>query len=67
MCCIVALLKSQGLKFKNNLCIGTTSYIIEDKKSDFLGLISQITDDIPIFYTDLGLENSKKNRIKIIC
>jgi NaMN:DMB phosphoribosyltransferase len=64
MCCIVAILKSQGLKFKNNLCIGTTSYIIEDKKSDILGLINQITDDIPVFYTDLGLENSKKTGLR---
>ena len=60
MCCIVAILKSQDLKFNNNLCIGTTSYVIDDKKSDLPGLINQITDDIPIFYTDLGLENSKK-------
>jgi uncharacterized protein (TIGR00303 family) len=64
MCCIVAILKSQGLKFKNNLSIGTTSYIIEDKKSDLLGLINQITDDIPVFYTDLGLENSKKTGLR---
>jgi len=30
------------------------------KKSDLPGLLNQIADDVPIFYTDLGLENSKK-------
>ncbi len=34
MCCIIAILKSLGIKFNNNLCIGTTSYVINDKKSD---------------------------------
>jgi uncharacterized protein (TIGR00303 family) len=60
MCCIIAILKSLGIKFNNNLCIGTTSYVINDQKSDLSGLLNQISDDIPIFYTDLGLENSKK-------
>ncbi|MDQ6722774.1 MAG: TIGR00303 family protein [Thermoproteota archaeon] len=60
MCCIVAILKAQNIKFNDNLCIGTTSYVINDKNSDLPGLISQITDDVPIFYTDLGLENSNK-------
>jgi uncharacterized protein (TIGR00303 family) len=60
MCCILAILKSLGIKFNNNLCIGTTSYIINDKKSDLPGLLNHIADDVPIFYADLGLENSKK-------
>jgi uncharacterized protein (TIGR00303 family) len=60
MCCIIAILKSLGIKVNNNLCIGTTSYVINDKKSDLPGLLNQIVDDVPIFYTDLGLENSKK-------
>lgn len=64
MCCIVAILKSQSIKFNNNLCIGTTSYVINDQKSDLPGLINQITDDVPIFYIDLGLENSKKSGLR---
>lgn len=60
MCCIVAILKSLGVKFNSNLCIGTTSYVIDDSQSDLPGLVDQIADDVPIFYTDLGLENSKK-------
>lgn len=64
MSCIVAILKSQSIKFNNNLCIGTTSYVINDQKSDLPGLINQITDDVPIFYIDLGLENSKKSGLR---
>lgn len=60
MCCIAAILRSLGVKFNNNLCIGTTSYVIDDSKSDLPGLVSQIADDLPIFYTDLGMENSRK-------
>lgn len=64
MCCIVALLKSLNINLKNNVCIGTTSYIINDKKADVLGLIDQITDDFPIYYIDLNLENSNKKGLK---
>ena len=64
MCCIVALLKSLDIKFNNNLCIGTTSYVLDDKKSDLIYLINQIDDNVPIIYTDLGLDKSKKNGLK---
>jgi uncharacterized protein (TIGR00303 family) len=64
MCCIVAILKSLGIKFNNNLCIGTTSYIINDKKADLLDILSQITDNVPVMYLDLGLDKSKKNGLK---
>jgi uncharacterized protein (TIGR00303 family) len=64
MCCILALLKSLDIKFNNNLCIGTTSYVLEDKKSDFLHLINQISDDVPVIYTNLGLSKSRKNGLK---
>jgi NaMN:DMB phosphoribosyltransferase len=64
MCCIVAILKSLNIKFNNNLCIGTTSYVVEDKKSDLRYLINQISDEVPIIYTNLGLNKSKKNGLK---
>ena len=60
MCCIVALLKSLKIKFNDNLCIGTTSYVVHDKGSDMAELLSQIADDVPILYSDLGLEGSTK-------
>ena len=64
MCCIVAILKSLGIRFNNNLCIGTTSYIINDKKADLLDILSQITDNVPVMYSDLGLDKSKKSGLK---
>src|SRR5919107_1031380 len=64
MCCILAILKSLDIKFSNNLCIGTTPYVIDDKKSDLMYLVDQIDDDVPIIYTNLGLNKSKKNGLK---
>lgn len=64
MCCIIAILKSLVTKFNNNLCIGTTSYIINDKKADLVKILNQITDNVPIMYTDLGLDKSKKNGLR---
>jgi NaMN:DMB phosphoribosyltransferase len=64
MCCILALLKSLNVKLRDNICIGTTSYIINDKKADILGLMNNISDEVPIFYIDLLLENSTKKGLR---
>jgi uncharacterized protein (TIGR00303 family) len=60
MCCIVALMKSLKIKFNDNLCIGTTSYVVNDRESNLEDLLRQITGDVPIYYTDLGLDSSTK-------
>ena len=64
MCCILALLKSLNVRLRDNICIGTTSYIINDKKSDIVGLLNNISDEVPIFYIDLLLENSTKKGLR---
>ncbi|HEY6535090.1 MAG TPA: TIGR00303 family protein [Candidatus Nitrosocosmicus sp.] len=64
MCAIVALLKALKIKLNNKLCIGTTSYVINDKSSNLIDLMNQISYDVPILYADLGLQNSKKNGLK---
>ncbi len=64
MCCILALLKSLNVGLKDNICIGTTSYIVDDKKSDIVGLMNNISDEVPIFYIDLLLENSTKKGLR---
>jgi NaMN:DMB phosphoribosyltransferase len=64
MCCILALLKSLNVRLKDTICIGTTSYIINDKKSDIVGLMNNISDDVPIFYIDLLLEKSTKKGLR---
>lgn len=58
MCCIVAILKSLNVPLKNNICIGTTTYLINDSLADPMGLIDQIFE-LPIFYVDLNLQFSK--------
>ena len=64
MCAIVALLKALKIKLNNKLCIGTTSYVINDKSSNLIDLMNQISPDVPILYADLGLQNSQKNGLK---
>jgi uncharacterized protein (TIGR00303 family) len=64
MCCLVAILEALKTPFNNNLCIGTTSYVINDKNSDIRGLMGQISNNIPIFYSDLRLEKSTKKGLK---
>ena len=64
MCCILALLKSLNVRLRDNICIGTTSYIINDKKSDIVGLLNNISNEVPIFYIDLLLENSTKKGLR---
>ncbi len=64
MSCIIAILKSLKTPFNNNLCIGTTSYVTNDRNSDIRGLMVQIADDIPIFYADLMLERSTKKGLR---
>ena len=64
MCCILALLKSLNVRLRDNICIGTTSYIINDKKSDIVGLTNNISDEVPIFYIDLLLEKSTKKGLR---
>jgi len=64
MCCILALLKSLNIRLNDNICIGTTSYIIEDNKSDITGLIKSVSDEVPVFYIDLLLENSTKKGLR---
>jgi uncharacterized protein (TIGR00303 family) len=64
MCCILALLKSLNIRLNDNICIGTTSYIIEDNKSDIIGLMNNVSDEVPVFYIDLLLENSTKKGLR---
>lgn len=64
MCCILAILKSLNIKLKDKVCIGTTSYLYNDKKSDIVDLVNQIDQEIPIYYIDLGLDKSTKKGLR---
>jgi uncharacterized protein (TIGR00303 family) len=64
MCCIAAILKNLKVSLKTNVCIGTTSYVHNDRSSDISNLASQVDEELPIYYVDLGLENSKKDGLR---
>jgi len=46
------------------ICIGTTSYVQEDKSSDIKYLVNSICDSVPILSIDLGLEFSANEGLK---
>lgn len=57
MAAVLAFAKTLGYH-KDSIAIGTTSYVIDDKSSNFLELIPQI-DDIPVLGVDPRLSESK--------
>lgn len=57
MVAVLAFAKSTGFN-KENVAIGTTSYIIEDKDANLVDLVNQVSD-IPILVAKLKLGNSK--------
>jgi uncharacterized protein (TIGR00303 family) len=59
MSAVVAILKSLGAPLKR-LCIGTTSYVAQDRSSDLTGLASRVSRDVPVLSCDLHLGNSRK-------
>jgi uncharacterized protein (TIGR00303 family) len=64
MCCIAAILKNLNVSLKTNICIGTTSYVYNDRSSDISYLACQVDKELPIYYVNLGLENSKKDGLR---
>ena len=57
MAAVLAFAKQIGFN-ENNVAIGTTSYIIDDKTANILDLVRQISD-IPVFSAKLKLGESK--------
>lgn len=64
MCCIMTIMKSLDIHLKDNICIGTTSYLYNDKKSDIVGLVNQIDEEVEVFNIDLALDKSTKKGLK---
>jgi len=62
MAAVLALGHSTGFD-ENNIALGTTSYILNDKSSNFLDTIKEIAD-IPILIVNPKLEDSKINGLK---
>ncbi|HKR72881.1 MAG TPA: TIGR00303 family protein [Candidatus Nitrosocosmicus sp.] len=64
MCCIMTILKSLDIHLKDNVCIGTTSYLYNDEKSDIVGLVNQIDEEVEVFNIDLALDKSTKKGLR---
>jgi len=60
---IVAVLKALNQNVLDNIAIGTTRWIIEDKTSDLKGIISQIAD-VPVLAADLDFNQSRFEGLK---
>jgi len=60
---VLAVVKSFDHQLLNNLAIGTTRWIIEDKNADLKGIIAQIVD-IPILAADLDFSRSRFEGLK---
>jgi uncharacterized protein (TIGR00303 family) len=58
MTAVLAVIKALNPKVLQNLAIGTTRWIIEDKTSDLKGIVNQIAD-IPILGANLDFSTSK--------
>lgn len=62
MAAVLALGHSTGYN-KNNVAIGTTSYIVNDGSANFLDIIKEIAD-VPVLVVNPKLENSKIQGLK---
>ncbi|MGI0038053.1 MAG: nicotinate mononucleotide-dependent phosphoribosyltransferase CobT [Nitrososphaera sp.] len=59
MAAVLLVLKLLGTRLRD-LCIGTTSYVFNDKTSDLAGLVNEISTGVPILSCDLHLDESVK-------
>jgi len=60
---VLAVIKAFDRRVLNNVAIGTTRWVIEDKSADLKGIIAQIAD-IPILAADLNLSRSRFDGLK---
>jgi uncharacterized protein (TIGR00303 family) len=58
MTAVLSIIKALDSRVLQNVAIGTTRWILEDKSSDLKGIVSQIAD-IPIIGANLNFSNSK--------
>jgi uncharacterized protein (TIGR00303 family) len=64
MTAVLCLLKAMQIPL-DGICIGTTSYVKNDKSSDILKLVRSICDNVPILSVELGLEFSIKKGLRM--
>ena len=64
MTAVLCLLKAMQIPL-DGICIGTTSYVKNDKSSDILELVRSICENVPILSVELGLEFSRKEGLRM--
>lgn len=63
MTAILSVVSALKMDVLENVAIGTTRWIVEDKTSDIRGIVSQIAD-VPIFAANLKFSNSEIEGLK---
>lgn len=64
MAAILGIINSLSSKVINNIMIGTTKWIIQDKSSDIIGIINQINPDIPVLAANFNFNNMEYDGLK---
>ncbi len=63
MTAVLAVMKGLAIPYdhnNNNLCIGTTVYVANDRSSDLAGLVKLVSPKVPVIACDLHLGESSK-------
>ena len=66
MTAVLGVLKILGTPL-DNICIATTSYVLNDKSSDIKGLVDSIAANVPILSIDLDFESSSIHGLNMYC
>lgn len=59
MAAVLAVMKGLGIPLAN-VCIGTTTYVANDRSADLAGLVRQVSKNVPVLACDLHLDKSRK-------
>lgn len=59
MAAVLAVMKGLGLPL-DNVCVGTTTYVANDRSADLAGLVRQVSPKVPVLACDLRLDKSRK-------
>ncbi|MFX1495789.1 MAG: nicotinate mononucleotide-dependent phosphoribosyltransferase CobT [Promethearchaeota archaeon] len=64
MAAILGIINSLNPKVTNNIMIGTTKWIIEDKTSDLIGIINQISQEVPVLAANFNFNKMNYDGLK---
>ncbi len=64
MCAILSILSKKNPNSLENIILGTTRWILEDKTSDIEFLVKKISSQVPIVGVDLDFSKTKYNGLR---